>query len=91
MFKRVHGTLPKTDSSPLKSGGWEAILSFCEGLFSGEKLLVSGRVSDKDNQSDRKKYMSIVYTIPIASMYGIFTYIWLILMVKLHGSYGIYI
>ena len=35
------------------------------------------------------------YTIPMGSMYGIFTYIWLIFMVNvgkytIHGSYGIY-
>ena len=36
------------------------------------------------------------FFIPIGSMYGIFTYIWLIFMVHvgkytIHGSYGIYI
>ena len=34
-------TLPETNSSPLKVGGWEMILSFWDGLFSGS-MLVSG-------------------------------------------------
>ena len=33
-------TLPKTNSSPLKIGGWKTILSFWETLFSGAKMLV---------------------------------------------------
>ena len=33
-------TLPNTNSSPLKIGGWKTILSFSETLFSGAKMLV---------------------------------------------------
>ena len=35
-------TLPKTKNSPLKMDGWNTIVSFWDGLFSGA-MLVSGR------------------------------------------------
>ena len=38
------GTLPETNSSPLKMDGWNTILSYWGCLFSGAKMLVSGRV-----------------------------------------------
>ena len=38
-------TLPQTNSSHLKMDGWNTILSFWDGLFSGA-MLVSGRVGD---------------------------------------------
>ena len=37
-------TLPKTNSSPLKHGGWKMVCSFCDCLFSRGELLVSGNV-----------------------------------------------
>ena len=44
MGKNHHSTLPETNSSPLKMDGWNTIVSFWDGLFSGA-MLVSGRVS----------------------------------------------
>jgi len=37
------GTLPETNSSHLKMDGWNTIVSFWDGLFSGA-MLVSGSV-----------------------------------------------
>ena len=48
-------------------------------------------------EGDSVRYVCIFYVnIPIGSMYGIFTYMWLKCMVNvgkysIHGSYGIYI
>jgi len=59
-----------------------------------EPLGCLGYIGD-EHTTQKKKIQDYNHTIPIPSMYGIHTYIWLILMVNvgkytIHGSYGIY-
>ena len=43
-MKQLEYTLPETNSSPLKMDGWNTTFLLGPGLFSGAKMLVSGRV-----------------------------------------------
>ena len=69
---------------------WNGVMG---SLYMAENKWLSGALTKK---MEKKKHQSINprLLIPIASMYGIFTYIWLIFMVNvgkytLHGCYGI--
>ena len=72
-------------------------VSFREG--SNVCFFVSARITKVSKVSgmealNKFRCVSSVHLIPIGSMYGIFTYIWLICMVNvgkytIHGSYGI--
>ena len=46
-------TLPETNSSPLKIDGWKMNFLLGPGIFSGTKMLVSGRVDEKFHEQNR--------------------------------------